>query len=82
MKSTFARQFDASNVHQTWLIGPRIQGGKGTETIKFMALEEIPNILQHRTVTYSRIVVDYCLDPNHVRISVDATPLLCIMLVI
>ena len=48
-------------------------GVKGTETIKFMALDEKINTSQDWTVTYARIVVDYCLqkkDPNRVRIMV------------
>ena len=32
---------------------------KGTDTIHFMALDEIPNIPADRTVTYARIVVHY-----------------------
>ena len=32
---------------------------KGTDTINFMLLDEIPNIPADRTVTYARIVVDY-----------------------
>ena len=32
---------------------------KGTDTINFIALDEIPNIPKDRTVTYARIVVDY-----------------------
>ena len=46
---------------------------KGTDTIHYMALNEIPNILADRTVTYARIVVDYQAqkqDPNHVHITV------------
>ena len=46
---------------------------KGTDTIHFMSLDEIPNIPADRTVTYARIVVDYRAqkqDPNRVRITV------------
>ena len=53
-------------------LGQLVQGckdTKGTETIKFMALDEIPNIPQDWTVTYAQIVVDYLsqkYDPNFV----------------
>ena len=46
---------------------------KGTDTINFMSLDEIPNIPADQTVTYARIVVDYREqkeDPNRVRIMV------------
>ena len=46
---------------------------KGTDTIKFMSLDEIRQIPRDRTVTYARIVVDYReqkADPNRVRITV------------
>ena len=46
---------------------------KGTNTITFMSLDEIPNILADQTVTYARIVVDYREqkeDLNMVRITV------------
>ena len=46
---------------------------KITDTIHFMALDEIPNIPADRTVAYARIVVDYGAqkqDPNRVRITV------------
>ena len=42
---------------------------KGTDTIKFMTLEEIKAIPGNGTVTYARIVIDYCpqkKDPNQV----------------
>ena len=45
----------------------------GTNTITFMKKEDIKNIPKDRTVTYTRIVVDYCpqkKDPNRVRITV------------
>ncbi|KAL7528763.1 hypothetical protein ACHAXR_002616 [Thalassiosira sp. AJA248-18] len=45
---------------------------KGTNTFKFMSLDEIHNIPGDRTVTYARIVVDYRpqkKDPNRVRIT-------------
>ena len=46
---------------------------KGTNTVKFMNLEEIANIPEDRTVTYGRIVVDHHRpqkeDPNRVRIT-------------
>ena len=32
---------------------------KGTSTIKFLSLDEIPNIPSNRVVTYARIVVDF-----------------------
>ena len=46
---------------------------KGTETMRFVELDEIKNIPRDRTVTYARIVVDYRpqkQDPNRVRITV------------
>ena len=46
---------------------------KGTNTVKFMTHEEIQKIPPDRTVTYARIVIDYCPqkdDPNRVRITV------------
>ena len=46
---------------------------KGTDTINFMSLDEIPNISKDRTVTQVRIVVDsrkQKKDPNRVRITV------------
>ena len=49
-------------------------GGKeGTDTVFFMTPEEITQIPCDRTVTYTRIVVDYHPqkdNPNHVRITV------------
>ena len=45
----------------------------GTNTIKCMTHEEIKNIPSDRTVTHTRIVVDYRArkdDPNRVRITV------------
>ena len=45
---------------------------KGTNTIRFMNLEEIKKIPRDRVVTYARIVVDYRTqktDPNRVRIT-------------
>ena len=48
-------------------------GSKDTNTIFFMSHDEIKRISRDRTVTYSRIVVDYCPqkeDPNRVRITV------------
>jgi hypothetical protein len=38
----------------------------GTNTVFFMCPHEIKNIPKDRTVTYTRIVVDYCpqKDPN------------------
>ena len=44
----------------------------GTNTIMFMAREDIKNIPKDRTVTYAHIVVDYRpqkTDPNRVRIT-------------
>ena len=46
---------------------------KGTETVFFMSHDEIKRIPKDRTVTYTRIVVDYRPqkeDPNRVRITV------------
>ena len=46
---------------------------KGTNTIKFLDLDEITSIPKDRTVTYARIVVDHRPqkdDPNRVRITV------------
>jgi len=42
---------------------------KGTNTVNFMNLEEISNIIEDRTITYARIVVNYRPqkgDPNRV----------------
>ena len=57
-------------------LGRIAQGYKdteGTNTVKFMNLDEIANIPADRTVTYARIVVDYYrpqkADPNRVRIT-------------
>ena len=46
---------------------------KGTNVTNFMSLDEISNIPADQTVTYARIVVDYCEqkeDPDRVRITV------------
>ena len=46
---------------------------KGTDTMRFLDLQRIKNILQDRIVTYVRIVVDYHKqkkDPTRVRITV------------
>ena len=46
---------------------------KGTETMRFLDLDEIKQIPNNRVVTYARIVVDYRpqkKDPNRVRITV------------
>ena len=43
---------------------------KGTDTVHFLSHEQISKIPKDRTVTYARIVVDYCPqkdDPNQVR---------------
>ena len=43
-------------------LGRLVQGyqdTKGTETVKFMTLEEIARIPRDCTVTYARIIVDY-----------------------
>ena len=48
-------------------------GTKGTETIFFMSHDEIKRIPRDPTVTYARIVIDYCPqkeDPKRVRITV------------
>ena len=56
-------------------LGRIAQGYKdtlGTNTVKFMNLDEIANIPSDPTVTYARIVVDYRpqkTDPNRVRIT-------------
>ena len=50
----------------------RYEDTKGTNTFKFMSLDEIHNITGNRTVTYARIVVDYRpqkKDPNRVQIT-------------
>ena len=47
---------------------------KETYTIHFLTLEEIKKIPGDCTVTYARIVVDYCLQknyPNHIHIMVE-----------
>ena len=57
-------------------LGRLVQGyveKEGTNTIFFMTIDEIKQIPKDRTVTYARIVVDYCPqkdDPNRVRITV------------
>ena len=46
---------------------------KGTETMRFLELDEIKNIPKDRTITYARIVVDarpQKKDPNRVRTTV------------
>ena len=46
---------------------------EGTDTIRFMTINEIKEIPRDKTVTYARIVVDYRpqkADPNRVRITV------------
>ena len=46
---------------------------EGTDTIRFLTLDQIEEIPKDRTVTYARIVVDYRpqkADPNRVRITV------------
>jgi len=47
---------------------------KGIDTIKFLTLDKIRNISANRKVTYTRIVVDYCLhkpkESNRVRLTV------------
>ena len=47
--------------------------GKGTNTVKFLTHDEIRAIPKDRTITYTRIVVDYRKqkkDPTRVRITV------------
>ena len=68
-------------LRETWLeamckeLGRLAQGYgdvKGTNTVRFMSLDEIKNIPKDRVVTYARIVVDYRpqkKDPNRVRIT-------------
>ena len=57
-------------------LGRQVQGygnTKVTDTIKFMTLNEIAKIPAYRTMTYSRIVVDYRkqkIDSNRLRIKV------------
>ena len=55
-------------LRDTWLegmckeLGRLAQGYgdvKGTDTLRFMSLDEIKNIPKDRVVTYARIVVDY-----------------------
>jgi hypothetical protein len=53
--------------------GDNKTGAAGTDTVFFMTHNEIQNIPKDRTVTYARVVVDYCPqkeDPNRVRITV------------
>ena len=55
---------------------------KGTDTIRFLALDEIQHIPKDRTVTYARIVVDYRpqkTDPNRVRITVGGNLLIILL---
>ena len=68
-------------LRKTWLeamcreLGRLAQGYgdvKGTNTVRFMSLDEIKNIPKDRIVSYARIVVDYRpqkMDPNRVRIT-------------
>ena len=68
-------------LRDTWLeamcreLGRLAQGYgdvKGTDTVRFMSLDEIKNIPKDRVVTYARIVVDYRPqkeDKNRVRIT-------------
>jgi hypothetical protein len=47
-----------------------LNGEEGTNTIRFMAPEDIPTTPKEQTVTYAQIVVDYRpqkADPNRVR---------------
>ena len=46
------------NIAQGYSDGGKINK-KGTNTARFLPLEEITNIHADRTVTYARIVVDY-----------------------
>jgi hypothetical protein len=56
-----------------------VQGGlktgqKGTNLIFVMMHEEIKNIPRNQTVTYARVVVDFCpqkADPHNIRITAD-----------
>jgi hypothetical protein len=56
-------------------LGRLSQGYKieqGTDTIRWMEIDDVKNIPKNRTVTYARIVVDYRAqksDPNKVRIT-------------
>jgi hypothetical protein len=53
--------------------GDNKTGAAGTDTVFFMTHDEIQNIPKDRTVTYTRVVVDYRPqkeDPNRVRITV------------
>ena len=64
---------EESNVRRPGRLAQGFEDTPGTNTIKFMTHEEIKNIPTDRTVTYARIVVDYCAhkdDPNRVRITV------------
>ena len=63
------------------VLGRLIQGyqdATGTNTIKFMTLEEIREIPMDCTIIYARIVVDYRVqkkDPNRVCITVGGNPI-------
>ena len=77
----YHKVIEVPELRETWMKAMCIELGriaqgykdtKGTNTVKFMNLEEIANIPEDRTVTYARIVVDYRPqkeDPNRVRIT-------------
>ena len=53
--------------------GDNLTGAAGTNTIFFLNHSDIQNIPSDRTITYARVVIDYCPqkeDPNRVRIKV------------
>ena len=78
----YQKLIDEPLLRETWMKAMCIELGrlsqgygdtKGTNTIKYLSLEEIKGIPGDRTVTYARIVVDYRPqkeDPNRVRITV------------
>ena len=79
--SKYHKIIEVPELKEVWMTGMGIELGrlaqgykdtKGTNTIKFMTLEEIKHIPKDRVVTYARIVPDYRpqkKDPNRVRIT-------------
>ena len=60
--------------------GKDTTGLKGTNVVFIMSLQDIPNILKDRTITYARVVVDHCpqkADPNHSRITASGNLINC-----
>ena len=76
----YHRVIEESSLCNVWMKGMCIKLGrlaqgywdtKGTDTVKFMTLEEIKAIPGNRIITYARIIIDYRTqkqDPNRVQI--------------